>query len=300
MTTPPTASTPLVWSAENLAPLGGLGVLGMVLLLVWFIQSRAGSLYFLRDLIWRSFGGKKEFDDLSELNQMRRELREIEFFRYEFNIPANNLREARLAHRWIVANGFAPSDIGRSRRYMDWSDFDSPTFAVKRFTWWKYTLVVTSMLLLIGAFTPFSLFGNSKYLMVSLKNSPDTPSFYLSSDNIKFKMWPDRVLMPEQCRSAETLKPFLEDFPEKELDTVCSFFMDPAYESHVTKGLEAQRSLLAGIAFASMMGLILLVLKLARMQRAQSLYQQWQNRTPSESQATPSPITPSPADTASA
>ncbi len=300
MTTPSAASTPLVWSAENLAPLGGLGLLGMVLLLLWFIHSRAGSLYFLRDLIWRSFGGKTEFDDLSELNQMRRELREIEFFRYEFNIPANNLRDARLAHRWIVANGFAPSDIGRSRRYMDWSNFEAPTFACKRFSRWKAMLVVMAMFLLTGAFTPFSLFGNSNYLMVSLKNSPDTPSFYLSSDNIKFKIWPDRVLTPEQCRSAEKLKPFVSDFPEKDLDTVCSFFMDPNYESHVAKGLKAQRSLLAGIAFSSMVGLILLVLKLARMQRARSLYLQWKKRTPSEPQATPSATTSSPADTAAA
>ncbi len=253
MTTPAAASTPLVWSAENLAPLGGLGLLCVFLLLV-FIHSRAGSLYFLRDLIWRSFGGKTEFDDLSQLNQMRRELREIEFFRYEFNIPATNLREAELAHRWIVANGFAPSDISRSRRYMDWSDFEAPKFAVKRFNRWKSTLVVISMLMLIGTFTPFSLFGDSKYLMVSLKDSPDTPSFYLSSDNIKFKMWPDKVLTPEQCRSAETLKPFVDGFPEKDLEIVCSFFMDPNYESHVAKGLKAQRSLLAGIAFASMVG----------------------------------------------
>ncbi|MEC4560537.1 DUF6216 family protein [Pseudomonas inefficax] len=300
MTTPTAAATPLIWSAENLAPLGGLGLLGVFLLLLSFIHSRAGSLYFLRDLIWRSFGGKTEFDDLSQLNQMRRELREIEFFRYEFNIPANNLREAELAHRWIVANGFAPSDIGRSRRYMDWSDFDAPTFAVKRFSRWKSILVFTSMLILIGAMTPFSLFADTKYLMVSLKDSPDTRSFYLSQDNIKFKMWPDEVLTPEKCRSAEHLKPFAEEFPEKGLDIVCSFFMDPNYESHVAKGLEAQRSLLAGIALASMLGLVLLVLKLARMQRARSLYRQLQRRTSSESPAAPPTTTPSPADTASA
>ncbi|QXI46656.1 MULTISPECIES: DUF6216 family protein [Pseudomonas] len=300
MTTPSAASTPLVWSAENLAPLGGLGLLVMVLLLVSFIHSRAGSLYFLRDLIWRSFGGKTEFDDLSELNEMRKELREIEFFRYEFNIPANNLRDARLAHRWIVDNGFAPSDIGRNRKYMDWSNFAAPTFAVNRFSRWKLGLTFVAMLGLIGTFMPFSFFGDSKYLLVHLKDAPDTPSFYLSTDNIKFEMWPDKVLTPEQCRSNQTLKPFTKGFPEKDLDTVCSFFMDPNYESHVVNGLKAQRSLLAGIAFGSMVGLVLLLLKLARMHRARSLYQQWQKRAQCGLQATPSATTSSPADTAAA
>lgn len=299
MTTSTPVSTPLVWSAEALAPLGAIGIALLIFWLLWFIYSRAGSLYFLRDLIWRSFGGRTEFDNHSPLNTMRKELREIEFFRYEFNIPAKNLQEADLAYRWITANGFTPSDIGRNRRYMDWTDFNAPNFATQRFSrkkfWWGFGFLIA----LLCAIAPVPLATQSKYLMVSLKDAPDTPSFYLSQDDIKFQMWwPERLLTADKCRSTETKQPFFDDMPEDKLDTICSFFMDPNYTSHVAKGLKEQRSILSGFALLCFAGLTLVVLKLARMERASALHQQWQRRLAcAGSSTTPAPL---PGDTAAA
>jgi len=297
MTTP--VATPLVWSAETLAPLGGFGFLALFFWLLWFIYSRAGSLYFLRDLIWRSFGGKTEFDDQSPLNAMRKELRDIEFFRYEFNIPATNLHEAALAHRWIIENGFSPSDIGRNRRYMDWADFNAPNFATHRFARKKFGWLFGFLIVLVCAIAPVPLASESKYLMVSLKDSPDTPSFYVSENDIKFEMWrPERFLTAEKCRTPEGRQPFNAYLADDTLDIVCSFFMDPGYTSHVEKGLKEQRSILGGFALICMVGMILAVLKLARMERASALYQQWQRRLAATS-ANPAGA-PSPGGTAGA
>ncbi|AYN17418.1 hypothetical protein CHR29_20565 [Pseudomonas monteilii] len=287
------------WSVETLAPLGGVGTLILIGLLLWFIYRRAGSLYFLRDLIWRSFGGTTEFDSHSQLNTLRRELREIEFFRYEFNIPANNLHEACLAHRWIVDNGFAPGDLSRNRAYIDWSDFDEPKFATARFSRGRFKGFLALLIVLFALITPLPVANQSEYLMVSLKNDPASPAFYLSQQDIKFEMWfPDEKLTLDQCRSSESLAPFTRYMPEEKLDTICSFFMAPDYAAQVEKGVKGQRALLTGLAAILFLGLLLTVLKLSRMERAQKLYKVWQARVASPEATTAT--APSPADTASA
>ena len=284
------------WSVENLAPL--TGIVGPILLglLLCFIYRRAGSLYFLRDLIWRIFGGTTEFDQHSQLNRLRKELREIEFFRYEFNIPASNLHEASLAHRWIVDNGLAPGDVSRSRAYIDWSDFNAPSFATARFSKGRFKGFVILLIVIFAIIAPLPMANQSEYMMVGLKNDQESPAFYLSQQDIKFEMWfPDEKLTLDQCRSSESLAPFTRYMQEEKLDIICSFFMAPDYAAQVEKGLKEQRALLTGLAAILFIGLLLTVLKLSRMDRARDLYNCWQAKA--ASRAATAPTAPSPGGT---
>lgn len=261
------------WSIENLAPLAGIGAPILLGILLWFIYRRAGSLYFLRDLIWRIFGGTTEFDNHSQFDTLRKELREIEYFRYEFNIPAKNLHEANLAHRWIVDNGLAPGDLSRNRAYIDWSDFNAPRFATGKFSPKRFKYFIALLAILGVLLAPLPMASQSPYMMVWLKNEPDAPAFYLSQQDIKFEMWfPDDKLTLDQCRSSERLAPFTRYMPEKNLDTICSFFMATDYAVEVEKGLKGQRRFLAVVSAILFLGLVLVVLKLSRMQRAQTVY----------------------------
>ncbi|WP_409314971.1 hypothetical protein, partial [Pseudomonas putida] len=52
------------WSVETFVPLAGIGGPILLLLLLWFIYRRAGSLYFLRDLILGLFGDPPWFHTL--------------------------------------------------------------------------------------------------------------------------------------------------------------------------------------------------------------------------------------------
>lgn len=265
------------WSVETLLPLGAIGGPILLLLLLWFIYRRAGSLYFLRDLIWRSFGGTTEFDNHSQLNSLRKELREIEYFRFEFNIPASNLHEASLAHRWIVDNGFAPGDLSRNRAYIDWGDFSAPRFATARFSRRRFNWFIALVSVLGALLFPLSLANQSPYMMVWLKNDPDSPAFYLSQQDIKFEKWfPDEKLTLDKCRSSESLAPFTRYMPEEKLDTICSFFMAPDYAVQVEEGVKGQRGLLTFLSAIVFLALLLAVLKLSRMERAQKVYNRWQ------------------------
>ena len=208
---------------------------------------------------------------------MRKDLRELEYYRYEFNIPAKTLREADLAEDWMYSNEFAPRDFGRVKRYIEWGDFTALNFITRRFAQWRINcFFVLAFVLLAGVAIAVPLI-ESKYLMVSLKNAPDAPSFYLSEDNVKFGIWSDNVLMVEHCRSSESLQAFLlPGLPEEKLDIICSFFLDKNYNKYVREGLSEQRGLLFSLVLVSMAWMIYLVILIARMEVARRLYRQWQ------------------------
>ena len=117
--------------------------------------------------------------------------------------------------------------------------------------------------------------------MVSLKNAPDAPSFYLSEDNVKFGIWSDSVLKVEHCRSSESLQAFLHPgLPEEKLDLICSFFLATTDNQYVREGLGQQRGLLFSLVLVSMAWMIYLVILIARMEVARRLYKQWQANQP--------------------
>ncbi|MDP0941746.1 hypothetical protein, partial [Klebsiella quasipneumoniae] len=75
-------------------------------------------------------------------------------------------------------------------------------FITRRFSQWRInTLFILAMTLLMGVAVALPL-TDTKYLMVSLKNAPQTPSFYLSEDNVKFGLWSDARLTVDQCRTS--------------------------------------------------------------------------------------------------
>ncbi|MBT2374349.1 DUF6216 family protein [Pseudomonas fluorescens] len=280
MADPISKSTPLTWYVENVAAFSGFITVFAIGWLLFFIYRRSGSLLFLRDWIWRFFGGQPHFET-ERFERMRKDLRELEYYRYEFNIPANTLHDADSAEEWMYDNGFTPRDFGRVKRYIDWSDFTALSFITRKFAQWKINcfFLLTIVLLAGVAITPRLI--ESRYLMVSLKNSPEAPSFYISENNVKFGIWSDARLTIEQCRSSESLQAFiLPDLPEEKLDIICSFFIDKNYSKYVQDGLSQQRGLLLWFVVLSMGGMIWLVILIARIEVARKLYKQWLAKRP--------------------
>lgn len=88
------------WTFQNYATLASMLSGIAICALIFYIYKRSGSLIFLRDLMWRFFGGSTKFED-EEYELVRKNLREVEYYRFEFNIPAQNLTETKLAEEWI-------------------------------------------------------------------------------------------------------------------------------------------------------------------------------------------------------
>ncbi|MGY1448861.1 DUF6216 family protein [Pseudomonas chlororaphis] len=219
---------------------------------VLYIYARSGSLLFLRDLMWRFFGGTISFEN-KNFEKMRKNLRELEYFRFEFNIPASTLEDAQLAEQWINQNSLSPRDVAWVKKYIDWSDFNTLKFKENLFARWITTTKVILILVSIFLVSISAALSTSDYLMVHLKNEPNTPSFYLSEDNIKFELFKNKHLTLNECKSSESLNKLKPTgFSEKNLDTICAILIDSKYIEHVHNGLKEQKYFLLLIGIWSL------------------------------------------------
>lgn len=242
----------LTWSLENYATAISIGSSLAICSLVFYIYTRAGSLLFLRDLMWRFFGGTTAFEN-SDFEKMRKDLRELEYFRFEFNIPARTLEHAKHAQNWISQNSISVRDIAWVKPYIDWGNFENIKFKEKIFAPWLAPSKVTaiSAFLLLGLTA--AILSSKDYLMVHLKNEPDAPSFYLSEDNVKFQIFADEYLTTTDCSSPERLNKITPSgLTPENLDTICSILIDSQYINHVHRGLKEQKYFLFMISFWSL------------------------------------------------
>ncbi|MEH6354189.1 MULTISPECIES: DUF6216 family protein [unclassified Pseudomonas] len=259
------------WTFENFTAVTSIFSVIIIGGVIFHIYSRARSLSFLRDLMWRFFGGKPEFDN-ERFERMRKNLREIEHYRFEFNIPAQTLEQAELAEEWIRRHDFSPSDIAKIKNYIDWKNFRDIQFKVNHFAQWIVNSIISLFIILIVIFVVSASLSPTKYLMVSLRNQPETPSFYLSENNAKFELFTDDYLTTDECRSQSSLKKFSNlGFSEDHLNTICSFFLERTYTASIRKGLSGQRALLLAIAAWSFVSAIGLITVLGRMAIARKL-----------------------------
>lgn len=264
------------WTFDNYTALAGLLSGIAIICLVFYIYYRSGSLMLLRDLMWRFLGGSTKFDDTT-YETSRKTLREVEHYRFEFNIPAQTLADATLAEKWIKNNSFSHRDIARVKRYIEWTDFSNLTFKTKLFSK-KAENIFAAILLLTMLFIAIApSLASTNYLMVSLTNSPKTPSFFISESNAKFTLLSNNLLTPAECNSSTLLQKFVNpEISENDLDIICSFFIEPGYAKHVRDGLSEQRSLFLVITLISTFTTFCLLTKLTRIRIARKLHTQLQ------------------------
>lgn len=262
----------VIWTFENHTVLAGLFSGLAIICLVLFIYYRSGSLILLRDLMWRFLGGSIKFENI-DFETSRKNLREVEHYRFEFNIPAQTLEDAALAENWIKNSSFSHRDIASIKAYIDWSDFKNLNFKTTSFSTkveHVFAAGLVFFLLLIFITPPLT---STNYLMVSLRGSSDTPAFYISENNAKFTTFSKKLLTPTECSSSNALQGFIQpNLSENDLDQICDLFLDPNYIENVQNGLKKQRTLLMFIALLSIFAAFCLLVKLTRIRTARKLY----------------------------
>lgn len=263
----------VTWTFENFAAIASAFSGIFTCALIIYIYQRSGSVFFLRDLAWRFFGGASEFENTT-YEKTRKILREIEHYRFEFNIPAQTLEHTELVEVWISKNSYFHRDIAKIRNYIDWKDFQNLAFKETLFSKNTERFLSTIMGLFMLIITLALPLTGVDYLMVSLKNAPDAPSFYLSEYNAKFKILSDVVLTINDCKSSDSLQKFIQpNISEKNLDTICSIFLDPKYSMYVQHGLKDQRGFLFLITFISIFTVIYTLVRLSRLNIARRLHE---------------------------
>lgn len=243
MTEKELSETAFSWFLQHYDALAAIGTGLTVAVAVVWLYNRVGSLTFLKDLIWRMFGSQPTFDrECFEVR--RRDQREVEHFRYEFNIPVTTIEQAELAERWISERGLSTWDVSSAKGLIDWGDYREislkPSALSRSTTRWLKGFLIACMLGVLGMLTIMS----SAYVMVSFKHDPDAPWIYLGRDHVKLSMFGTEHMVLDDCRNSESLKKFSsEELPEERLDVICSFLIDKTYARYVQQKLGEQRIL---------------------------------------------------------
>lgn len=229
-----------------------------------YIYRRARSLLFLRDRLWRLLGGKAEFAN-AKFEQMKREARELEHFRFEFNIPAHSLEQAEAFHGWQSRHRLQLGDVSLARDYIDWRDFNDlkMKFTLQQLKRRNIGAMIAAMLIYLAVALSFSL-ATSNYVLVSFK---DTPFFYVSEQDVKFSPFGQPLLSAQTCASPQALQVLDDatDFPPQRFSSICEDFGSPGSVAHIKTELNTQRFML--VALGTMLFMFFLALVKAAVQR---------------------------------
>ena len=262
----------VTWTFENYATIASAFSGIFTCALIIYIYQRSGSVFFLRDLAWKFFGGANEFENKT-YEKNRKILREVEHYRFEFNIPAQSLEHTELVEAWISENSYSHRDIAKIKNYINWKDFRNLDFKENLFSKNTERFLSTLMALFMLIITLSLPLTGFDYLMVSLKNATDAPSFYLSEYNAKFNIFSDTVMTINDCKTSDSLQKFiLPNLSEKNLDAICSLFLDPKYSTYVQHGLKDQRGFLSLITLISICMVTYTLIRLRRLNIARDLH----------------------------
>ncbi|WP_455926139.1 DUF6216 family protein [Pseudomonas putida] len=263
-------STLLTFTFQNWAVvtsiLGGV-IMAMAMI---YIYRRSGSFFFLRDRVWRFFDGKQTFDD-PRFEKMRKRARELEFFRFEFNIPVKSFSDAERAEKWITQHQLPIDDVSLSRSIINWDDFADIRLRTYLTTQNIFTLlrvcVITLFLLTIASTL---LIANPFVLMHFKQNGP---SFYVAKNQVYLEMGAAPLTLAD-CSSAEKLAPFTtKDFTSNRLDVLCQILLPPFSDGHEGR-IADQREISALLSAEIFAGFAFAVRLLAKVKAARRLERQ--------------------------
>lgn len=264
MTEKELSETAFSWFLQHYDALAAFGTAITLAMAAIWLYRRVGSLTFLKDLIWRVFGSQANFES-PNFEARRKNQRELEHFRYEFNIPVTSIRQADLAEQWITEKNLSTWDVSAAKGLIDWGDYTA--IALKDGSLSRWTINAFKTLFAVCSLATLSLLMliSSEYLMVSFKHDPDAPSIFLAQDHVKLSLFSTQRMVLTDCRSPAELHRFSSpEMPEKRLDVVCSFLIDKAYSRFVHEKLIEQRMLLGLLLLWVLTGVISSLWRLSR------------------------------------
>lgn len=236
--------TLLSLTVQNWAVTTSVSGVVIILLGAIYIWWRSGTFFFLRDRIWRFFDGKQSFDD-PRFEKMRKRARELEFFRFEFNIPVRTFPDAELAEKWITRNQLPVDDVSLARPFIDWKDFSNIQL-------WPYKTIILAkkfwIIMIALVAIPFAsglALSLTPYLLMHFTGNG--PNFYVKKSEIVLGIR-GRTLTIQDCSTKESLSPFVDEhFSNTQVEVLCQILLPP-HNNETERKISSQRAV--GLALA--------------------------------------------------
>lgn len=236
------------WIMDNLTALASIAYAAAFIAFLLYVYTRAGSMHFLRDRIWRLMGGKSDFL-IHDLQKLKLETRELEHFRFEFGIPANTIQDIELFERWISNHKISLKDATAAKEYIDWADYSHLKIKKKNLTLLRKFLTYLGILSLTSAALFFSA-AIPNYLMASFD---DSPFFYISTKETRFSVFGGDTLDSTSCKEEGALARLSQEneFHLNRLQSICKAYDSEEQLNLLKKRIDEQKAAALALAFFS-------------------------------------------------
>lgn len=231
--------TAVNWTLTNLPAIASLVYAASFIAFLLYIYTRAGSIHFLRDRVWRIMGGKSDFL-IPELQKLKLEARELEHFRFEFGVPAKTIHEIQKFETWVNTNKLSLKDIATAREHINWSDYDQLKLKDKNLNTTEKILAFFGITFMTLSALSF-LATAPNYLMASFD---DSPYFYISTTETKFSMFGEEVININICNDKSMLTKISQkiDFPLQRIQTICEAYSNEEQLTIINNKIKDQRT----------------------------------------------------------
>lgn len=256
------------WIMENITALASIAYAIIFVVFLLYVYTRAGSMHFLRDRIWRLMGGKSDFL-IPDLQKLKLEARELEHFRFEFGIPANTIRNIELFEKWISDNEIYLKDAAAAKEYIDWADYDNLNIKRKNLTLSRKIFASFGFFFLASA-TSFFLAATPNYLMASFD---DSPFFYISTKETKLSIFGGVAVDSTTCKEEATLATISQEngFPLHRLKIICNAYDDEDQLKTLKKRINEQKMAAITLAIFCALAMFFFARESAKVSAAQRI-----------------------------
>jgi hypothetical protein len=217
-------------------------------ILVFFVIAcyaifRLKSTYILREKVWSSFVGERDFND-ERLKSFSEEQLDLSRFRVMYGVSARSIVDLHRLLSWMVRHGLTPLDVKRARRWINPSR-ENPLEMPKL----KYMLTWLFVLgmLLIGLFVALRA-NDSNETLLRMRASG---IWYWSDGKTAYSLRSRWHIGNQSCTSGSLPDTSVTGFTSAETKLLCSGINDGQLDTIVKETVRVQRRMFASLAFVS-------------------------------------------------
>lgn len=209
-----------------------LSILGLVVV-AGYATFRLNSTQIIREKVWGSFVGDKDFND-ERLKSFARDQLDLARFRVVYGVPARSVRDLHRLLSWMERYKIGPIDVKRIRGWIDPSR-DEPLKAPGR----RYVLVCVVMLgILIFSFTSSGRAASSEATWFRMNVSKT----WFSSDGTSVNaVWGHWRIDSESCVKHTLPDVKVTGLTSAETTSICNAIASGELKAKVRDSLRAQR-----------------------------------------------------------
>jgi hypothetical protein len=217
-----------------------LSILGL-LIVACYAVFRLNSTHLIREKVWSSFVGDKDFSD-EKLNAFARDQLDLSRFRVVYGVTAKSVEDLHGLLSWMENHAISPGDVKRARGWIEPSRNHPLEIPSKRYI---AASVAVVGILILSLFAPVTA-SDSKTAMLKMN---DSGTWFFSNGASASAVWGSWRIDSQSCINRELPMSGETGLTADETKALCDGIASGALKTTVKESLTYQRRSLGVISF---------------------------------------------------